>query len=196
MPLKSYKGFNADMSCRGLKFALGGEYTHDGDVKACSAGFHACEYPLDVLQYYPPATSVYAEVEQDGEISKHGDDSKVASNILRVKASISLSGLIKAAIDYTFARSTPEGEKATGYRGAASATGYSGAASATGDRGAALATGYRGKVKGALGCALLLVERDESWNIIATAGAVVGKKGIKPDVWYTLSRGKFVQCKN
>src|SRR5882762_8333875 len=127
MPLKSYKGFNADMSCRGVKFAVGGEYVHEGAVKACSAGFHACEYPLDVLQYYPPNTSVYAEVEQDGEISKHSDDSKVASKILRVKASLSLSGLIKAAIDYTFARSTLEGLSATGDQGAASATGCQGA---------------------------------------------------------------------
>ena len=79
MTLKTYKGFNADMTCRGFKFALGSEYVHDGEVKACSTGFHACEYPLDVLQYYPPNSSVYAEVEQDGEISKHSDDSKIAS---------------------------------------------------------------------------------------------------------------------
>ncbi|MDE2097013.1 MAG: hypothetical protein KGL39_07190 [Patescibacteria group bacterium] len=202
------------MTCRGFQFAIGGEYKHEGSVKACESGFHACEYPLDVLGYYPPASSVYAEVEQDGEIEKHGDDSKVASSVLRVKAAVSLAGLIQAAIDYTFSRSKPEGERATGprgaasatgtrgaasatgTRGAASATGYAGAASATGDAGAASATGYAGKVKGAKGCALFLVERDTDYNIIAAAAAIVGKtKDIKPDTWYTLKSGKFTEVK-
>src|SRR5437763_920537 len=99
--IKSYKGFNADMTCRGVQFAVGGEYVHEGDVKACEAGFHACEYPLDVFQYYPPSTSVFAEVEQDGDLSRQTDYSKVASKVLRIKASLSIAELIKAAVSYT-----------------------------------------------------------------------------------------------
>lgn len=186
MTIKSYKGFDANMSCRGMKFEVGKEYIHDGDVKACESGFHACEYPLDVLSYYPPATSLYAEVEQDGTLARRGDDSKVASSVLRIKGAVAIAGLVKAAIEYTLSRSKLEGKSATG--------GY-GAASATGDRGAASATGLCGKVKGADGCALLLVERDEYGKVLSAAGAVVGKKGIKPDTWYTLKRGKFVKVK-
>ena len=150
----SYKGFDADWSCRGFKFEVGQTYTHEGNVKACKSGFHACEYPLDMFQYYPPAGSKFAQVEQSGKLSRHDGDSKVASSKLRIVAELNFAGLIKAAVDYTFSRAKPEGgSSATGYRGAASATGthgaasatgYQGAASATGERGAASATGYHG----------------------------------------------------
>ena len=180
------------MTCRGFQFQVGSTYTHEGDVAACESGFHACEYPLDVLQYYPAVTSVFAEVTQSGQVARHTEDSKIASSRLHVKASLSLSGLIKAAIDYTFSRTTPEGASATGIRGAASATGYQGAASATGDMGAASATGYQGRVKGAIGNALFLVERDVLGNVISVGAAIVGQNGILPDVWYTLREGAFV----
>ncbi len=49
----SYKGFDADMKCRGFQYAPGEEFTHDGDVEACAGGFHACEYPFDVFRYLP-----------------------------------------------------------------------------------------------------------------------------------------------
>jgi hypothetical protein len=187
---------------------------------------------LDVFNYYPPAGSVFAEVEQSGTLSKNSEDSKVASSVLKVKASISIAGLVKAAIDYTLSRAKPEGKSATGdwgaasatgyqgaasatgyrgaasatgyrgaasatgYWGAASATGYQGAASATGDWGAASATGYQGWAKGAKGNALFLVERDARYNIIAVGAAIVGKKGIKPDTWYVLTKGKFTKVES
>jgi len=144
----AYKGFTKDLTCTGgdkpFQYEIGGEYEHAGKVEACAAGFHACEYPLDVLGYYPPAGSRFAIVEQSGKIDRESSDSKLASSKIKIKAELSLSGLIKAAIEYTFSRSKPEGEAATGTQGAASATGYRGAASATGDQGAASATGYQG----------------------------------------------------
>ena len=140
----AYKGFNQDMTCRGYQFEVGKTYKHEGEVKACESGFHSCEYPLDVFSYYAPAQSVFCVVEVSGDLSRHGEDLKIASSKLKVKAKIDLAGLVKAAIEYTFSRSKPEGEKATGNRGAASATGDFGAASATGNYGAASATGDRG----------------------------------------------------
>ncbi|KAF1692684.1 DUF7666 domain-containing protein [Pseudoxanthomonas koreensis] len=152
--IQTYKGFGLDWKCRDFQFEVGGEYELAGEVAACKAGFHACEYPLDVLSYYPPGTSRYALVEQSGDLSRHSGDSKVASRRIKVVAEIGIPGLVKAAVEYTFKRATPsntsvataerESASATGYRGAASATGDQGAASATGDRGAASATGNWG----------------------------------------------------
>ena len=149
----NYKGMDKDMKCRGFQYEIGKEYETDG-AEVCKRGFHACEYPLDVFNYYPPAGSRFFEVEQSGEISKADNDTKVASSKIKIGAELSIAGLVKAAIEYTKERCTQgEGEHATGYlgaasatgdRGAASATGYRGAASATGDRGAASATGYLG----------------------------------------------------
>ena len=86
---------------------------------------------------------------------------------------------------------------ATGYQGAASATGYRGAASATGKAGIALAAGYKCKAMGALGCALCCVERGkwdgETYPIIAVRAAIVDGERIKPDAWYQLKNGEFVE---
>ena len=149
--VKSYKGFNKDMTCRGFQYEEGKEYEEES-VEVCDHGFHACEYPLDCLNYYSPNESVYHEVEQSGEIQKHNDDTKVASTKIKIGAEISIAGLVKAAIEYTVKRVNKEAESdenhgassATGYKGASSATGNYGASSATGDYGASSATGYKG----------------------------------------------------
>ena len=158
--IKTYKGFNKYMTCRGFQYEEGKEYEEES-VEVCDHGFHACEYPLDCLGYYSPSESVYHEVEQSGEIQKHSEDTKVASTKIKIGAEISIAGLVKAAIEYTVKRvnkdaesdekygaSSATGDKgassATGYKGASSATGYKGASSATGDYGASSATGDYG----------------------------------------------------
>ena len=211
--ITSYKAFNADLTCTGgaqpFQYEIGKSYEMDGEIKACDRGFHACEYPLDVLSYYPPAGSRFAIVEQSGKIDRESSDSKLASSRIKIKAELNLSGLIKAAIEYTFSRSKPEGEtatgdwgaaSATGNRGAASATGYRGAASATGSHGIAVAAGIKSRAMGAKGCALFLVYRDADADgdgygrIIHAKAAIVGEHGIKPDTWYSLNaEGEFIE---
>ena len=149
--IKSYKGFNKDMTCRGKQYEEGKEYEEER-AEACDCGMHACEYPLDCFGYYDPAHSVYHEVEQSGEISRHDDDSKVASAKMKIGAEISIAGMVKAAIEYTRERIQEDKEadedygasSATGNCGASSATGDYGASSATGNCGASSATGYKG----------------------------------------------------
>ena len=154
--IKSYKGFNRDMTCNpegtSFQYEEGREYEED-NAEACECGFHACEMPLDVFSYYPPGTSVYHEVEQSGKISREEDDSKVASTKIKIGARLDIAGLVKAQIEYVKKRTNNEhtdpkratagdsGAATAGYSGAATA-GYRGAATA-GDSGAATA-GYRG----------------------------------------------------
>ncbi|MGN0404314.1 MAG: hypothetical protein ACI4F1_03755, partial [Bariatricus sp.] len=120
--MKAYKGFKKDMTCRGFQYKEGETYETERAV-ACDTGFHACEYPLDCLGYYSPNESVYHKVEQDGELSRDSDDSKVASTKIKIGAEISIAGLVKAAIEYTMNRVKPEA-KSDGDCGASSATGY------------------------------------------------------------------------
>lgn len=101
--IKSYKGFNKDMTCRGFQYEEGKEYEEE-TADACHSGFHACEYPLDCLGYYSPNESVYHEVEQNGEFDRGEDDSKVASTKIKIGARLDISGLVKAAIDFTMSR--------------------------------------------------------------------------------------------
>ena len=160
--VKSYKGFNKDMTCRGFQYEEGKEYETSKAV-VCNEGFHACEHPLVCLDYYPPNTSIYHEVEQTGEFSSVfcGGDSKIASTKIKIGAKLSIAGLVQAAIDFTKSKtvttqdvtedygvSSATGDSgvssATGSGGVSSATGICGASSATGIYGASSATGYSG----------------------------------------------------
>ncbi|MBW3063094.1 hypothetical protein KYX15_08580 [Pseudomonas aeruginosa] len=156
----AYKGFKQDLTCRGYQFEIGGTYKHEGEVEACASGFHSCEYPLDVFGYYAPGESRFAIVKASGQLSRHDDDSKIASATLVVEAEISMPTMISRAIDWIMARldnsveQTVVGDTAsntgnrsaasnTGYQSAASNTGYQSAASNTGDYSAASNTGYQ-----------------------------------------------------
>ena len=150
--IKSYKGFDKDLRCRGFQFEIGKEY-EEPDAKACENGFHACEMPIEVLNYYEPGKmSRYCEVEQSGKISRHSGDSKVASSKIKIGAEIGILGLVKAQFEYVKERATPSGKQystgdwsansATGNRSANVSTGYGSANSATGYGSANSATGY------------------------------------------------------
>ncbi|HEP8263534.1 TPA: hypothetical protein VDT75_003695 [Pseudomonas aeruginosa] len=147
----AYKGFKQDLTCRGYQFEIGGTYKHDGEVEACASGFHSCEYPLDVFGYYAPGESRFAIVKASGQLSRHDDDSKIASATLVVEAEISMPTMISRAIDWIMSKVDKSVEQTvvggtasnTGYRSAASNTGDYSAASNTGNRSAASNTGYR-----------------------------------------------------
>jgi hypothetical protein len=218
-PITSFKGFDKNWQCLGYQFKVGESYQHDGKVKACESGFHACEYPLDVFSYYPPAGNRFAVVQQSGELSRHDGDTKVASKSLSIMAEISIAGLVKAAIEYTTSRCKPvdpdSPSSSTGDYGAASSTGDYGAASSTGDYGAASSTGTRGAASStgkhsvAMSCgyqgramagdtgAIVLVFRDDDDNIIHIRASKVGENGIKAGVWYMLDAdGQFVEAED
>lgn len=195
--MKAFKGFDKDMTCRGYQYKEGETYTTDR-AKMCDTGFHACEYPLDCFRYYGPGESVYHEVELDGSIDKNGgDDTKVAATKIKVGARLSIAGLVKAAIDYTFARIKPEA-KADEKRGAASATGESGAASAGHATAVAVAWGICGKARGVLGAHLVLADwrdKDDHWEMYGAKMVRIDGKKYKPDTWYTLENSKVVEAK-
>ena len=184
----AFKGMDSKMQCRGMQYAIGKEFTVDGEIECCGNGLHACECPLDVFGYYTPGTgSRYFRVTQSGDLARGGGDSKIASRKMRVDAEIGIPGLVKAHIEYVKAHTTTEHtdpERATaGYRGAATA-GYRGAATAgasgaatAGDGGAATAgdggaatAGYRGAATaGNLGAATSRGRASVGENGIASA---------------------------
>ena len=146
MQITTFKGFKQDLTCRGFQFEIGKTFEHEGKVRACSSGFHSCEYPLDCFSYYPPAESRYAEAVAEGDVSREdGGDSKIASASITIKAELSVHQLVTRAIEWIWHRvdRSLEQQVMTGYQSAASNTGNRSAASNTGDYSAASNTGYR-----------------------------------------------------
>ena len=141
----AYKGFNQDWTCRGYQYEIGKTYEHKGDVKACESGFHACEYPLDVLSYYSPAVSKFAVVKMSGETSKDSDDTKIASAKITIETEINLPEMVKKAVEWIKGKVDWDTAKIsnTGDRSAATNTGDQSAATNTGDWSAATNTGYQ-----------------------------------------------------
>jgi hypothetical protein len=195
-PIISYKGFDQNLHCRGYQYEISKTYTHEGEVEVCKSGFHACEYPLDVFGYYPPAISRFAVVTQSGRLSRNSEDTKVASSSITIKAELDFPGIIKAAIEYTMNRVKPEAGAASnsGDYGAASNSGYQGAASNSGQHGIAAGFGYSNKAKSCETGAIVLVHRNNDGEIVQIRASKVGENGIKPDVWYELDEdGNFVE---
>ena len=192
-PLITIKGFDKNWQCRGFQYEVGSTYMHDGKVEACSSGFHSVKCPLDVFGYYAPADSHYAVCEASGEISRDGDDTKIASAQITIKAELHLPELVKRGVDWILARiESTKVETNTGDYSAATNTGNRSAATVEGSQSVAIATGFYGKAKAAEGCAICLVNRDDDGNIRHIRAAKVGEHAIKADTFYTLNdEGEF-----
>uniref|UniRef100_UPI000B0D3426 DUF7666 domain-containing protein n=1 Tax=Salmonella enterica TaxID=28901 RepID=UPI000B0D3426 len=132
----TFKGFNKDLKCRDFQFEIGKTFHHDGKVEACGSGFHACECPFDVLSYYPPAESRYAETISFGVTDREEEgDTKIASASITIKAELTLPQFIQRGIEWIWSKIDKSLEQQI-------MSGYCSAATNTGDRSAATNTGY------------------------------------------------------
>lgn len=205
--IPGFKGFDENMQCRGFQYQEGNTYHEDGNIEACQSGFHFCKYPLDVFKHYSPAKNRFCSVEGFGKVSNDTGDTKVAVSDLKVKAEIGISGLVKAAIEYTRKRCTnkcnaKEGEPATAGDSGAATAGYRGAAtsrgkSCTGKNGLSVARGNNVRVRGGMGAILVIAEENEdNYNIASWKAVVVDGVNVKPDTWYKLQNGELVEDNN
>ena len=214
--MKCFKGFDKDLKCRDFQYEIGKEYTEE-KADICNCGFHACEFPMDVFNYYPPSDSRYCEVDLEENDQKSSDDSKRVGKKISVKAEIGIAGIVKAGIEYIKEQVNWEDDKATntGYQSAATNTGDYSAATNTGNQSAAtntgnysaatvegkesiaLATGIKSKAKGKIGCFIVLTEWKEinnEYHIVDIKSAKVDGENIKEDTFYMLKDGKFVEA--
>ena len=96
----AYKGFDKDFKCRDFQYEVGKTYEMDGNIKCCGRGFHACESPMDVFDYYDMLTSRFAEVEQSGEIDKVDNSTKICSSRIKIKAELKLADIINLGVEW------------------------------------------------------------------------------------------------
>ena len=200
--MKCYKGFDKDLKCRGFQYEVGKTF-ETPEAEICHSGFHACENPFDVFNYYSPADSRFCEVDLDVNEQTHEDSKRVGKRI-KIETEIGLSGLIKAGVKFIMDKVdwSDNKESNTGYRSAATNTGDCSAATNTGNCSAAtvegeesiaIVTGYKSKAKGSLGCWLVLTERDDDGHIVQVKAVMVDGEKIKPDTFYMLSDGEIIE---
>ena len=146
--MKAYKGFDKDLKCRGFQYEIGKTYK-EKKAELCDCGFHACEYPLNVFDYYAPAESRFCEVDIDDNGQRQKDDSKVCGKTIKIGAEIGIPGLVKAHVEYINSKientETNTGNYSastnTGYKSASTNTGNYSASTNTGDKSASTNTG-------------------------------------------------------
>lgn len=100
--VKSYKGFDKNLRCRGFQYEVGKEYEIEGRIKCCERGFHACENPFEVFYYYDMLRSRFCEVEQSGELNKgtNTDITKVCSSKIKIVTELKLADMIRLGIEW------------------------------------------------------------------------------------------------
>ena len=112
--IKSYKGFDKNMQCRGFQYEVGKEYDMDGEIKCCNRGFHACKSPLEVWDHYDMLNSRFAEVEQSGKIDEEENSTKVCSSRIKIKAELKLSDIINIGVEWLKNVTSPSKVKTDG----------------------------------------------------------------------------------
>ena len=203
-----YKGFDENLKCRDFQFEIGKTYFHDGLVRVCESGFHACENPWDVLSYYPFTDSRFCVVEQSGEIHRHGGDSKIASASITISTELKLPEFVKTCVNWLIKACSADAEVASGNHSQLAASGDDSRLAASGNYSRLAASGDRSRLA-ALGDDSLVMGAYNSRANAGPNGAIalawydgtrpriaVGYVGetLKADTWYRLDeKGTFVE---
>ena len=160
--IKSYKGFDKNMQCRGFQYEVGKEYEMDGEIKCCNRGFHASKSPLEVWDYYDILNSRYAEVEQSGKIDAEENTTKVCSSRIKIKAELKLADIINIGVEWLKDITSPSKVKAdcalndngdrkkqigsSGYYAKIGSSGYSAQIGSSGDYAKIGSSGYSAQI--------------------------------------------------
>jgi len=141
--IKGFKAFNKGLKCQGFQYKVGKEYKHEGDIELCKKGFHFCENPLDVLNYYDLCDSEFAKVETNGKTEKDKEDTKICSDKIKIVSKIDLPMFVKASIDFLWQKCS----KNNGFLGKIkAASGYGSQLAASGDYSKLAASGDYSKL--------------------------------------------------
>ena len=95
-----YKGFDEDFKCKDFQYQVDETYKmSDWLIEPCVQGFHFCEYPLNILEFYGPTAAKFAKINALGLI-KTNDDKKFVTNEIRIDEEIEIDDLFKDSINY------------------------------------------------------------------------------------------------
>ena len=196
--IKSYKGFDKDFKCKDFQYEVGKEYEIEGEIKCCERGFHACESPMEVFDYYDMFNSRFAEVEQSGQIDKEDDNesTKICSSRIKIKAELNLADIINIGIEWL--KDITSSSKVIADTYLNDNGGYYAQINSTGEYSVIMCAGKNSAAKAKAGSWITLSE----WVYDEEKGRTIPKcvkteyvdgTRIKADTWYKLIDGEFTE---
>ena len=95
-PIKAYKAFNSDLTCKGFQYEVGKEYHHKGKLELCESGFHACPKLVDCFRFYPfrEAKTRVAEVLVWGKVKYEDVGVKLCASNIKVVRELTWSEVL------------------------------------------------------------------------------------------------------
>ena len=95
-PIKAYKAFNSDLTCKDFQYEVGKTYRHNAVLKLCEAGFHACERLVDCFRFYPfrEAETRVAEVLVWGKVEYEDTGVKICASNIKVVRELTWSEVL------------------------------------------------------------------------------------------------------
>ena len=222
--MKCYKGFDKDLKCRDFQYEIGKEYEEEraeicdtgfhacenpldvfgyytpADSRYCEVELDANDQKSDDSKRVGKKISIKAEIGIAGIIKASVEYIKDQVNWDNDKKS-NTGDCSAATITGNCSAATISGNRSaatnTGNRSAATNTGDCSAATVKGKESVAMAIGYNSKAKGSLGCFIVLAEYKElggKYHIADVKSAKVDGEKIKPDTFYKLINGEFVEA--
>lgn len=100
--MKGYKGFSNDFRCLNFQYEVGKTYEMEDDIKLCTRGFHFCENPKDVFNYYPAVNgNRFCEINAEYVSNEMGSDSKRVCRKITIIKELSVREMCELAAKYT-----------------------------------------------------------------------------------------------
>lgn len=187
----AFKGFNSDMTCTmghgRFQYEVGKKY-EEKEANCTKNGFHCCENPLDVLNWYNTPGSRFCAVKADGEINQDNVETKISCTEITIVKEITRLEL--AAYGCEYMRRHPKRVVHNKYL--------------TWDRGECkekngfiIVRGKNPKAKAVKGGAFFLMQEEKnSENIKEIYIGCAGADGIKPDTYYGIRRQQICEEKS
>ena len=187
----AFKGFNKNLTCTmghgSFRYEIGKKYK-EKEANCTRNGFHCCENPLDVLDWYSGQGSRFCVVEAEGEINQDNVGTKISCTKMTIVKEITRLELGACACEYM--RRHPKRTVRSSYlqqnRGECKEK-----------NGFIIVRGKNPRAKAVLGGTFfLLQEEKDNENIKAIYLGCAGVDEIKPNVYYGIRGQKVCEEKN
>ena len=187
---KGVKAFKKGLICRDYQFKENEIFETD-EVKVCEKGFHYCENPLDVLDYYDLCDTEFAEVEDMGVTQVDGN--KSATTKIKIGEKLDLKGFIKLAVDFLFDNVKLTGNIELGDYSQVATSGDNSRVVTSGNHSRVATSGYHSQVATSGDNSKVATSGDNSKVAIEGKDSVAANIGIKGQIkgvigtWITLA---------